>query len=258
MSKWDIDLLNKYHIAMVYYFTERKRAQEDLENAKQQAELYLDLMCHDINNINQVVLGYLELARDMPYEARDKYLDKAAEALNRSTRLIGNVRKLKMIRDGREQLYDVDVCVVLGEVYREYSMAPGKKIALNLDCHKHYLVRANDLLHDVFSNLVGNAVKHAGDKVDVTIRLDVVWEQGVEYCLVSVNDNGHGIPDAYKDILFNRSLAGTPRTNGSGIGLYIVKTLVESYHGRVWVEDRVPGDYTQGTRFVVKLPAIWK
>jgi signal transduction histidine kinase len=41
-----------------------------------------------------------------------------------------------------------------------------------------------------------------------------------------------------------------------GLGLYLVKSLVESYHGSVWVEDRVPGDHTKGSRFVVMLPAI--
>jgi signal transduction histidine kinase len=41
-----------------------------------------------------------------------------------------------------------------------------------------------------------------------------------------------------------------------GIGLYLVKPLVDSYGGRVWVEDRAPGDHTQGARFVVQLPAL--
>jgi signal transduction histidine kinase len=43
-----------------------------------------------------------------------------------------------------------------------------------------------------------------------------------------------------------------------GLGLYLVKTLVDSYGGRVWVEDRVPGDRTKGARFVVMLPAVGK
>jgi signal transduction histidine kinase len=43
-----------------------------------------------------------------------------------------------------------------------------------------------------------------------------------------------------------------------GLGLYIVKTLVESYGGRVWVEDRVAGDHTKGARFVVMLPTVEK
>jgi signal transduction histidine kinase len=43
--------------------------------------------------------------------------------------------------------------------------------------------------------------------------------------------------------------------SGKGLGLFLVKSLVESYLGRVWVEDRVPGDHTKGTRCVVLLPA---
>lgn len=45
---------------------------------------------------------------------------------------------------------------------------------------------------------------------------------------------------------------------GMGLGLYLVKTLVESYNGEVWVEDRVNGDHTKGARFMVTLPAIQK
>ena len=43
-----------------------------------------------------------------------------------------------------------------------------------------------------------------------------------------------------------------------GLGLYLVKSLVESYGGRVWVEDRIAGDHTKGARFVVMLPAVEK
>jgi signal transduction histidine kinase len=129
---------------------------------------------------------------------------------------------------------------------------------LNLNCLTHCHVRADDLLHDVFSNLVGNAVKHTGDNTNVSICLNVVRENGVECCRVCVDDDGPGIPDESKKMLFNRSLKGSPRVKGMGFGLFIVKTLIEGYHGRVWVENRVPGDYTKGTRFVVMLPAAEK
>jgi hypothetical protein len=65
------------------------QAQEELKSAKQQAELYLDLMGHDINNMHQVALGYLELAKDMPPgEGQTVFLDKPVEVLQRSTKLI--------------------------------------------------------------------------------------------------------------------------------------------------------------------------
>ncbi len=73
-----------------------------------------------------------------------------------------------------------------------------------------------------------------------------------------VEDNGPGIPDDFKGQIFHRILRGTTNAKGMGLGLYLVKSLVESYGGHVWVEDRITGDYTKGVRFVVMLPAVEK
>ncbi len=86
-------------IATIFDITERKRAEEELKAAKAQAELYLDLMGHDINNMHQIALGYLELARDLHPEAGEgEFLDKPIEVLQRSARLIRNVRKLQKLQ----------------------------------------------------------------------------------------------------------------------------------------------------------------
>lgn len=246
----------RYVVGLMRDITEHKHADEDLKAAKAQAELYVDLMGHDINNIHQAALGYLELARDMPCDAREECLDKATEALQRSTRLINNVRKLQKFQDNLVQAYDVDVCEVLAGVHEEFATIPGKTVTLNLNGCTHCHVRADDLLHDVFSNLVGNAVKHTGDHACVSVSLDTIREDDREYCRVQVEDDGPGIPDESKKTLFNRSLKGTPRAKGMGLGLYIVKTLVENYGGRVWAEDRVTDDHTKGARFVVTLPSV--
>jgi signal transduction histidine kinase len=166
------------------------------------------------------------------------------------------VRKLQKSRENRVQAYDMDVCKVLVGVQEEYATIPGKTVMLNLNGQAQCRVRADDLLHDVFSNLVGNAVKHTGDRTQVSIDLDTVRENGRDYCRVMVEDNGPGIPDEFKKMLFTRSLKGTSRAKGMGLGLYIVKTLVENYEGRVWAEDRVPGDHMKGARFVVMLPVV--
>ncbi len=75
---------------------------------------------------------------------------------------------------------------------------------------------------------------------------------------ITVEDNGPGVPDEMKTLIFNRQLRGGGRAKGSGMGLYLVKALADDFHGRVWVEDRVPGDRGQGSRFVVLLPALEK
>jgi signal transduction histidine kinase len=58
-----------------------------------------------------------------------------------------------------------------------------------------------------------------------------------------------------KGRLFTRLGKGKTKTAGRGLGLYLVRKLVDDFDGKVWVEDRVKGDFRQGSRFVVQLPA---
>jgi signal transduction histidine kinase len=86
--------------------------------------------------------------------------------------------------------------------------------------------------------------------------LSSVLDKGKKYCKVYVEDNGPGITDSVKNTLFERFRRGDTKASGKGLGLFLVKTLVEDYGGRVWVEDRVPGQQSRGARFVIMLPAI--
>jgi signal transduction histidine kinase len=119
------------------------------------------------------------------------------------------------------------------------------------------MVDANELLKDVFVNLITNAVKHSDEEKPVTVNVKVepVNENSKKYYRCIVEDDGPGISDEVKGKLFHRFQRGETKAHGKGLGLYLVRTLVEGYHGKVWVEDRVPGDHTKGTRFVVMLPA---
>jgi PAS domain S-box-containing protein len=237
--------------------TQLKNSEDALKQAKQQAELYLDLMGHDINNMHQIALGYLELARDMQADdGESEFLDKPIEVLQRSARLIQNVRKLQKLRDGVFQTQEVDVCKMLTDVQMEFGDVPRKVVTLDLDGCERCPVRANELLHDVFANLVSNAIKHTGEDADIAVDLRIIKDGGRRFCRITVEDDGPGIPDDFKGKIFNRMLKGTSNAKGMGLGLYLVKSLVESYDGRVWVEDRVQGDHTKGARFVVLLPSV--
>ena len=110
---------------------------------------------------------------------------------------------------------------------------------------------ADELLKDVFSNILGNAIKHSTGPVTIEIGLDRIFVTGKEYCRVAIDDNGTGIPDDMKSKIFTRFQRGKTKASGRGLGLYLVKTLVENFKGKVWVEDRVPGDSTKGSRFVI-------
>ena len=246
-----------YRVVCTYNdITELKLTEEALLEAKAQVELYLDLMGHDISNMHQIALGYLEMVRDMQPEVSNReFLEKPMEVLQRSARLIKNVRKLQKLQEDEFRMQDMDVYTILAEVRHEYGSIPGKTITLNLNGEDHCLISANELLYDVFANLVGNSIKHTGDRADIVVNGDIVADNGRKYCRVTIEDDGPGIPDDFKPRIFNRRMEGTKHTKGMGLGLYLVKSLVDSYNGQVWIEDRVPGNHTKGAKFVVMLPA---
>jgi PAS domain S-box-containing protein len=205
--------LEKYRKHLEDLVKERTR---DLENAKFQAELYLDLMGHDISNMHQIAMGQLQLAQEVMAEDgklegdEKEFVDTSLQTLERSAKLIDNVRKLQQMETGQYKSEPVDIGELLSDVVAMYS--------------------------------------------DTGIKVDTVREGGRAFYRVAVEDNGPGVPDEKKDMIFHRLKRGQTTTRGTGLELYIVKTLVESFHGRVALEDRVPGDHRKGSRFLVYLP----
>lgn len=225
-------------------------------NTGTQAELFLDLVCHDINNLNQICLGYLELANQSVSHDNEasRYLAKCIETLISSSSLIANVQKLQKINSCGMTLVRVDMDKMLLEVIDQYQTLPDKSVVIDYQSIAHCCVMANELLKDALSNILSNAIKHANESQVIEINVYPVTADGKNYCLVKIADHGPGIPDGIKEKLFNRFQRGETSTMGNGLGLYLVKELIESFHGRVWVENRVAGDNRQGSCFIILLP----
>jgi PAS domain S-box-containing protein len=240
--------------------TERKKAEDALRTAKTETELYVDLMGHDINNMNQITMGYLELAYNiMEYEGKlgldnIHLLDRAIDSLNNSSRLIDNVRKLQREKMGMYQPEFLDVDSILRELVTQFRNVPNREVNINYTCGDGCRVRANMLLKDVFINLIGNSIKHSAGPLTINVSVDEIKQDGGRYCRVSIEDDGPGIPDSLKKTLFDRLNLDSTRARGKGFGLCLIKMLVDDYNGTFSVEDRVAGDHKQGCRFVVKLP----
>jgi signal transduction histidine kinase len=213
--------------------------------------------------MNQVGMGYLEIAlatleKKYNIDEQDRVLlGKALEALQNSSHLIDNIRKVQLIRSGDMKMQIVDIGEFISDVISQYSHLQGRNVIINYKPVTGYKVKANELLRDAFSNIVGNAIKHSPQDKPLTIDIDVAKarEKGTNYYKVSIADNGPGLCDVKKDELFTRFGHGKTKTSGRGLGLYLIKTLVESFHGKVWAEDRVPGDCSKGAKFIVMLPA---
>jgi len=246
-------------VSVLQDITRQRMLEHDAIEAKEQAELYIDLLSHDISDMNAAISSYLEIAMQK-VELEDKHaqlLTRPQEILRDSNHLIENVRKIQQIDSHEIKHSLVDLGWLLEDIrmeYEKYYAGQGVRISYKTSIKKFVL--GSELLKDVFSNLIINAAKHSEGQVEIEITLSRVFEGGREYYKTSVEDNGPGIPDEQKSKLFQRARKGRSRTKGAGLGLYLVKKVVEDINGRVWVEDRVPGDHTKGTRFVVLLPAV--
>ena len=138
---------------------------------------------------------------------------------------------------------------VLADIQPVVRKSGHQLAATGLDA-EHAVMGDAQLLRQVLQNLVSNAVKYTprGGRIEVEITSD-----GAEV-RCAVTDTGIGVPEAARPRLFEKFFraenVSTVETEGTGLGLYIVRLIVERAHGRIWFE---PAD-TGGSRFLIALP----
>ncbi|MDD3070559.1 MAG: HAMP domain-containing sensor histidine kinase, partial [Methanoculleus horonobensis] len=169
------------------------------------------------------------------------YARKIRSSIERSTEILGNVTTIRRIHHDSPDAGQIDLATVIRE-----GVAAFPDVAIEVAGGTSARVWADDLLCEVFTNLIRNAVKFGGGDVRIAIRVE---DYDGESVLVSVEDTGPGIPDPMKESIFHRFERGWVGGYGDGLGLFIVRTLVERYGGTIRVEDRVEGRPDLGTAF---------
>ena len=211
-----------------------------LEAANREANLYLDIMTHDIKNAENVSSLYADLLLDTLEGEAARYAGKIRSSINKSAEIIGNVTTIRRIHHDPPDLGPVDLdAVIQGEV------AAFPDVAIRVGISRRQ-VWGDDLLSEVFANIIRNAAKFGGPGVRIAVKVE---EYDGESVLVSVEDTGPGIPDGMKESIFHRFERGWAEGCGDGLGLFIVRTLIERYGGTIRVEDRVEGRPDLGAAF---------
>lgn len=235
--------------------TEQVEAEKQHEEARARAEFFNDLMAHDINNHHQGIMASLELIledEELPERLRN-IANKALMQVNRSVSLISNVKKFSMIKQGDVQLEKTDIAETLFLSIETVKQSfPSRAINVKTNVSKgKYCIMANEFLQDVFYNLLHNAVKVTTTN-EVEIEVKVSLDQDGEFLRMDFVDWGTGMDDRMKKTVLTSLGERVQRI--SGVGLTLVKQIVDQYSGKISIEDRVPSDYTKGARFVVLLP----
>ena len=114
-------------------------------------------------------------------------------------------------------------------------------------------VRANALLKDVFLNLFDNSIQYCDETPEINVIVENVSYSREEWCSITISDNARGIDPKRRARLFERYMEDAV---GTGLGMSVVRTLIQAYGGTINIEERVPGDYKKGTVFRILLRKV--
>jgi protein-histidine pros-kinase len=259
-------------IAAVRDVTERKRAEEErrvllgreqaarlaAEQANQARDDVLAVVSHDLQNLlNAVTLNLAVLLRTPASSDAEKRMRRSAEVVDRSVgamiRLLRDILEAQRMEGGplRVTPSSEDVAGIVREVVELMaSVAEEKRIRLDEQLEDQAVEASceRERVQQVLTNLIGNAIHFTPAGGRVAVR---VWRAADESC-VAIADGGPGIPAEQRPRVFDRYWRGRGASRqGIGLGLFIVKGLVEAHGGSIWVED-TPGG---GATFVFTLPA---
>lgn len=223
----------KYYLLTFTDVTKRVELQKRLESLLDYAKLLNSILRHDMMNNLTSIISYSEILEEKVEEdAEKKFIEKINKTAWRGVNLINKIKELEGSMG--EELKSYTLSEVIGD------LAKGSEVELKLEGDA--VILANEGIYTVFENLFSNSVKHGGAS-----RIFVRIEETSDKVIVEFQDNGRGVPLEIMDRIFEK---GFSTSNSTGLGLYIVKKLVESYGGKIRLED------PKGAKFVIEFPKM--
>jgi PAS domain S-box-containing protein len=234
-------------VGIYFDIDQRKTDEQALQRQRDSLEVLNRVVRHDVRNAIQLVFGYADILDDYVGDDGEEYIQQILDASRKAvdiTQTAADVTEVLLHSEGDRT--PVNTRLVLEEQIEDVRASyEGAVISIEKTI-PDASVLADDMLESVFRNLLSNAIVH-NDKELPEVTISAALDD--EMVRVRVADNGPGIPNNQKDQIFEESEKGLD-SDGTGLGLYLVQTLVDRYGGDVWVEDNKP----EGSVFVVELP----
>lgn len=211
--------------------------------------LFIEVLRHDILNPIGHIKNFVELMLDDAPEAMRPQLETIKRNADKLIGLVDDASKLSKIEKLKGlDLKPLDVSGLIEDSLDRLEPSIEKKgIIIENNAKGKISIDANILLGDVFYNLLSNAIKYSSSGGKVTIDV----EDEKDRLTVLFKDRGPGVMDEYKKAIFERFERSQKKgVKGTGIGLAIVKKIVELHDGEVWVDDNPEG----GSIFGVRIP----
>ncbi len=241
----EISSLLRLKVEIIYAINQKAGAirllNEKLQAAYNELDAFSYTISHDLKHPIAAIKSYAQLLiRGKPFGEREQlFLEKIANKADQMNLMINAVLNYSRIGRSDFNYVPVDSKLLINEIVSDLALVYSDR-KLNITVGKTPELRGDPtMIMQVFSNLIGNAVKYSNHKDTANVHVNgVVNERDTCY---SIRDNGLGIAD--KDIhrvfeLFNR-MDNAKEIEGSGVGLAIVKRIIEKHRGRIWVESKL-------------------
>ncbi|MHA2268697.1 MAG: sensor histidine kinase [Promethearchaeota archaeon] len=236
--------------------------ENELRKSYNNSKFYKDLFTHDVNNILSVINSSATLLSDY-YKNPNKvinieeYPELIQDQIMRGSKLIKNVQNLFELEETERPIQKLEAISFLNQAIHYVKKAyKDKTIEIQVEfLDEKFNIHANELVLDIFENILINAIKHNKNPIiEVFIRISKEYRDGNEFVKLEFIDNGLGIADEKKKVIFEKDSRSYKVNKGMGLGLSLVKKIMDSYFGYIWVENRVQEDYTKGSNFVILIP----
>lgn len=218
-----------------------RASEEALAGRAEQADLYVELLAHEITAHNRIIHAWqakisgAAVTQEVLWAIKSN--DEIVNTIHSVCSAGGAPVMTVPLEDSLKQATE-DAQVMTGIYKRKLNVA-SKPLPQD--------IKVDHLFRYALRNVILNSARHAlSPTVDVEIK---AAKDRLGTCKIEVIDNGPGIPDERKSGVFRRE-----GVKEGGSGLYLVKKIVARHGGRVWIEDRVPGNPARGTRVVITLP----
>ncbi len=228
-----------------------EKERNKLQKSNKLKDLFIDITRHDLLSPSTVVKSSVQSVLMKESDPQKKISLRLA--YNANDNLINRIKDASLIsrlEEGTQKIEFIwlDLMGIIEGVLKETEkLAKDKKIKVISRIKRKYFVRASPLIHDVFFNIVTNAIKYSPERTEVVV--DIISKRD-DY-QITIADQGIGVPDKYKKAIFERLKKMEKGViKGTGLGLVITKKLVELHKGKVWVKD----NKNRGSIFVVELP----
>ncbi|WP_047550078.1 sensor histidine kinase [Psychroserpens sp. Hel_I_66] len=231
------------------YAKDKKLEIETLIVREEYRKEFLGNISHELKTPLFTVQGYLETLLDGAMhdkKVNEKYLNRASKGLERLIYIVKDLDMITKLEVGDLQLNikEFDIVELVESVFELLEMkAAKKKISLifDIDYTQPIMVMGDrERIQQVLSNLIVNSIKYGEDKGTTEISIENLIKNKV---IVRVTDNGEGISKTNLPRLFERFFrvdkSGSRKVGGSGLGLSIVKHIIEAHDEKIYVESEI-------------------